>query len=209
LEDFLFWVLPVALIGARAWYVLFNLNYYLANPAKIIAVWEGGLAIHGAVFASIGVALIWTRIRKVNFLVFADVSTPPLILGQAIGRWANYVNQEAYGRPTDLPWAMFIDGAYRHPTFLYESLWNLLIFVGLYFYFRTKPIPGRVFALYFVGYSIGRFFIEGLRTDSLMLGSLRIAQVISLVMIAIGLTLFVMVKKWRKDEDNETVYPED
>ena len=209
LDDFLFWVLPAALIGARLWYVLFKLDYYLANPDKIIAVWEGGLAIHGAVFFSIIVALFWTRAKKIDFFVFADICAPALIMGQAIGRWANYVNQEAYGRPTDLPWAMFIDGAYRHPTFLYESLWNLIIFAGLYYYIRTKPTPGRVFALYFIGYSIGRFFIEGLRTDSLMLGPLRIAQVVSLALIALGIALFYLVRKYRKDEENEKVHPKD
>lgn len=199
-EDFLFWVLPAALIGARLWYVLFKLPFYIANPEKIIAVWEGGLAIHGAVLAAIAVALVWTRKKQVSFFGFADVAAPALILGQSIGRWANFVNQEAYGVPTDLPWAMYIAGAYRHPTFLYESIWNFLVFVALSLYLRQKPSPGRVFALYLVGYSVGRFFIEGLRTDSLMLGPFRIAQLLSLVFIAVGIILFVLVKKY-KDVD--------
>src|SRR5690554_4114878 len=196
-EDFLLWILPAALIGARLWYVLFNLDYYLANPDKIIAVWEGGLAIHGGIFAAVIVALIWTRVKKIDFFLFADIVSPALILGQAIGRWANYVNQEAYGTPTDLPWAMFIAGEYRHPTFLYESLWNLLIFLGLYYYVATRPRKGRVFALYMVGYSVGRFFIEGFRTDSLMLGSFRVAQVVSLVLIGVGILLYYLAG--RKD----------
>jgi len=176
-EDFLLWVLPAALIGARLWYVLFNLGYYLENPGKIIAVWEGGLAIHGGFFAAVIVALLWTRHKKIDFFRFADLAAPALILGQAIGRWANYVNQEAYGVPTDWPWAMYIAGEYRHPTFLYESLWNLAVFFALYYFVVTRPKAGKTFALYMVGYSIGRFFIEGLRTDSLMLGPLRVAQV--------------------------------
>ena len=201
LEDFLLWVLPFALIGARLWYVLFNLDYYTRYPGKILAVWEGGLAIHGAFFAAVIVTYFWTRARKINFLRFADIASPALILGQAIGRWANYVNQEAYGTPTDLPWAMLIDGEYRHPTFLYESLWNLAIFFALYYYVRTKPRQGKVFALYMVGYSVGRFFIEGLRTDSLMLGPLRVAQGVSLVLIVLGLLLFYFAERRRRKEE--------
>ncbi|MGI6364659.1 MAG: prolipoprotein diacylglyceryl transferase [Bacillota bacterium] len=192
LGDFLLWAMPAALIGARLWYVLFNLDYYLSHPGKIPAIWEGGLAIHGGFFAAVLVAYFWTRARKLDFFRFADIASPALILGQAIGRWANYVNQEAYGTPTDLPWAMFIAGQYRHPTFLYESLWNLLIFIGLYYYVLTRPKPGRVFALYMVGYSVGRFFIEGFRTDSLMLGPFRVAQLVSLVLIGVGLILFYL-----------------
>lgn len=202
-DDFLLWVLLPALVGARLWYVLFNLDYYLANPSKIIAVWEGGLAIHGAVLAAVVVTLLYTQRRKINFLRFADVVAPGLILGQAIGRWANFVNQEAYGTPTDLPWAMYIAGEYRHPTFLYESVWNFLLFIGLYYYLGNRPRSGKVFALYMVGYSIGRFFIEGLRTDSLMLGPLRVAQLVSLIMIAAGLVLFFLPDKRRKEETHE------
>lgn len=207
-EEFLVWALPAALVGARLWYVLFQLDYYLAHPGKIIAVWEGGLAIHGAIFAAIGVALLWTRAKKINFLRFADVAAPALVLGQAIGRWANFVNQEAYGSPTDLPWALFIAGEYRHPTFLYESVWNLLIFIGLYYFLKSKPEPGRVFALYLVGYSFGRFFIEGLRTDSLMLGSLRVGQVISVLMIAAGLVLFFIANKMKRKVQDGEINPE-
>jgi len=203
IEDFLFWVLPAALVGARLWYVLFKLDYFLANPNKIFAVWEGGLAIHGAILFSIVVALIWTKVKKIDFLRFADVIAPALVLGQAIGRWANYVNQEAYGPPTNMPWAMLIAGEYRHPAFLYESLWNLLIFGALYYYLSTRPFRGRVFALYLVGYSVGRFFIEGLRTDSLMWGSFRIAQIISVLMILAGLGMFYLAKNRKRKIDHE------
>lgn len=199
-EDFLIWVLPAALLGARLWYVLFNLSYYIAYPVKTIAIWEGGLAIHGGFFAAVIVAYFWARSRKIVFLRFADITAPALILGQAIGQWALFVNQEAYGTPTDLPWAMFIAGEHRHPTFLYESLWNLLIFFALYYYVITRPRPGRVFALYMVGYSVGRFFIEGFRADSLMWGSLRVAQLVSLVMIVTGLLLFYFVGKGERNE---------
>lgn len=150
--------------------------------------------------AAVVVALIWTKYKSINFMRFADVASPALILGQAIGRWANYVNQEAYGRPTEMPWGMLIAGEYRHPTFLYESIWNLLIFFCLYYYVHTIPRPGRVFGLYLIGYSVGRFFIEALRTDSLMLGPFRVAQIVSLVMIAVGITIFYLTSKVRKED---------
>jgi prolipoprotein diacylglyceryl transferase len=190
-DEFMLWVIPAAFIGARLWYVIFNLNYYSLYPGKIFAVWEGGLAIHGGIFAGVAVALIWTRVKKIKFLRFADVMSVALILGQAIGRWANYVNQEAYGKPTDLPWAMYIAGEYRHPTFLYESIWNLFLFFGLYHYLSQRSRSGKVFGLYLAGYSLGRFFIEALRTDSLMLGSFRVAQIVSIVMFVAGIIVYL------------------
>ena len=204
-DEFMLWVIPAAFIGARLWYVLFNLNYYSLYPAKIFAFREGGLAIHGGIFAGIIVAAIWTRVKKINFLRFADVTSIALILGQAIGRWANFVNQEAYGKPTNLPWAIYIAGEYRHPTFLYESIWNLLLFAGLYYYLRRRPKSGKVFGLYLAGYSFGRFFIEALRTDSLMLGEFRVAQIVSVLLFIVGLLLFYLgaVKKTRSAEVSE------
>ena len=121
-----------------------------------------------------------------------DLFAPSLILGQAIGRWGNFVNQEAYGRDTDLPWAMYIDGAYRHPTFLYESLWNIGVFLFLLWQRKNNRSlkEGDLFLLYVMGYSVGRFFIEGLRTDSLLLGSLRMAQLVSLTGLAAAAVWF-------------------
>jgi phosphatidylglycerol:prolipoprotein diacylglycerol transferase len=197
-DDFLFVALPLALVGSRLWYVVFNWQWFEADLRRIVSIWEGGLAIHGAVVVAIIIAWFFARTKKINFLRFVDICAAPLILGQAIGRWANYVNQEAYGPPTNLPWAMYIDGAYRHPTFLYESLWNLLVFFVLWRLLRKKPAPGKVFALYLVGYSIGRFFIEGLRTDSLMIGPFRTAQVTSLVFIAVGIGIYASAYYIRK-----------
>lgn len=191
-DEFLLWVIPAGFIGARLWYVIFNLNYYSLYPGKIFAVWEGGLAIHGGILAGMAVALIWTRVKKINFLRFADIASVALVLGQAIGRWANYVNQEAYGKPTSLPWAMYIAGEYRHPTFLYESIWNLFLFFGLYYYLSHRPQSGKVFGLYLAGYSLGRFFIEAMRTDSLMLGSFRVAQIVSVVLFVAGIVIFFL-----------------
>ena len=191
-DEFLLWAIPAAFIGARLWYVLFNLNYYSLYPVKIFAFREGGLAIHGGIFAGVLAAAVWTRVKKINFLRFADIASVGLILGQAIGRWANYINQESYGNPTSLPWAFYIAGEYRHPTFLYESLWNFLLFAGLYYLLGQRPQAGKVFGLYLAGYSFGRFFIEALRTDSLMLGGFRVAQIVSVLLFIIGLLIFFL-----------------
>ncbi|SES72846.1 prolipoprotein diacylglyceryl transferase [Anaerobranca gottschalkii] len=195
IDEFVLIVVPLAVIGARIYYVLFNLNYY-DSFAEMIAIWEGGLAIHGAILVSIITAIVFTRLKKISFWDFADMGAPCLILGQAIGRWGNYVNGEAYGVETNLPWAMYIAGAYRHPTFLYESLWNLLIFALLiYVYYKVKVNKGSVFALYLIGYSIGRLFIEGFRTDSLMFGPFRVAQIISIGFIIIGIVLYYLLNR--------------
>ncbi len=196
-EDLFFNVLlaaiPSAFIGARLYYVLFNLNYFIKYPAEIPAVWHGGLAIHGGLIGAFVASILMIRHYKMNFWPMADCAAPSLILGQAIGRWGNYFNQEAYGYAVDpqrVPWAMWIDGAYRHPTFLYESVWDLLVFIFL-LWFRRKPFvrDGEVLLSYFILYSLGRFIVEGFRTDSLMLGGLRMAQVVSLVLVAAGIIL--------------------
>ncbi len=185
---------PLGWIGARIYYVIFNWGYYSQNLSEIPKVWYGGLAIHGGLFAGILAGYLYTRRYRLDFWQIADVMAPSIILGQAIGRWGNFFNQEAYGYPTDLPWAMYIDGAYRHPTFLYESLWNLGVFAVLYWMFRRPVIrTGEVFLAYLVLYSVGRFWIEALRTDSLWVGPLRAAQVASLLLIFVALWL-----AWRR-----------
>lgn len=185
------------IIGARAYYVLFNWSYYKNYPREIVAIWHGGLAIHGGLIGAILVAVLYTKRKRLSFWKLADITAPSLILGQAIGRWGNFFNQEAYGYPTNLPWAMYIDGAYRHPTFLYEFIWDLLVFVFLLWFRRRKGIrEGETFLTYLIGYSLGRFFIEGLRTDSLMLGHLRVAQLVSI--IAIVLSIFIVYYRRKK-----------
>lgn len=182
---------PLGIICARAYYVVFSWDYYSLHPAEIIAVWHGGLAVHGSLLG--GMLGLWlvSRHKQQPFRLWADIIAPGLILAQAIGRWGNFFNQEAYGYETDVPWAMFIDGAYRHPTFLYESIWDVLgcaLLLGLWRGWKSRW-TGDVAAAYLIFYSLGRFVIEGFRTDSLMFGPLRMAQVISIVGVVVGLLL--------------------
>ncbi len=192
--------LPLAFVGARVYYVVFNWGYYSENLAEIPATWHGGLAIHGGLlFAFIGGYFMFKKYR-LSFWQGADIAAPSVVLGQAIGRWGNLINQEAYGYPVDpekIPWAMYIDGAYRHPTFLYESLWNVAVFAFLLWLRRKRGLKnGDVFLCYVLLYSVGRFMIEGLRTDSLMLTpSLRVAQVVSFLAVATATALLYLRHK--------------
>lgn len=187
LIDMLLFAVPAAIIGARAYYVIFTWDYYSKNPSQILNIRGGGLAIHGVIIAGALVAIIFAKVRKESFWNLADIVAPSLILGQAIGRWGNFANQEAHGGPTDLPWGIIVDGVKVHPTFLYESIWNLIVFALLLWYRRKKAtVEGEIFILYLMLYSVGRFFIEGMRTDSLMLGPFRVAQLISLTIITAG-----------------------
>lgn len=186
---------PLSWLGARIYYVIFNWDYYGTNLAEIPKIWHGGLAIHGGILTAILIGLWFSRHYRLNFWQLADICAPSLIMGQAIGRWGNFFNQEAYGYETDLPWAMYIDGAYRHPTFLYESLWNLGVFF-LLLWLRRQPVirRGEVFLVYLMAYSVGRFIVESFRTDSLMLGPLRAAQVMSVALfLSAGLLIL-----WRR-----------
>lgn len=203
ISDLALWLVLAAIPSARLYYVLFQWPEYAQNPGDILAIWKGGIAIHGAVLGGLCAALIFCRLQRISFWQIADLVAPSLILGQAIGRWGNFFNSEAFGRPTDLPWKLFIplerrppgyEGfEYFHPTFLYESLWDLMVcalLLGLFIWglrSHTKLKLGTLFLVYLVAYSSGRIWIEGLRTDSLMLGPLRIAQVISLIQITLGL----------------------
>lgn len=185
---------PAGLVCARLYYVAFNWPFYSAHPGEIPAVWHGGLAVHGSIIG--GALALWLMSRRqgVPFRLWADLIVPGLILAQAIGRWGNFFNQEAYGYETSLPWAMYIDGAYRHPTFLYESLWDAAGFLLLLALSLRPPqrlrATGDIAACYLIYYSLGRFFIEHFRTDSLMLGPLQAAQVISILWAMLGLLLF-------------------
>lgn len=202
--DLLLWAVPIAIISARIYYVAFEWDYYSQNLGDIPKIWNGGIAIHGALIGSVITAIIFTRHRNVSFWKVADIAAPSIILGQAIGRWGNFINQEAHGGevtrsfleglflPDFIVNQMYINGAYYHPTFLYESIWNLLGF-GLLIALRRVPLRrGEMFLTYVIWYSIGRYFIEGLRTDSLMLTeSLRMAQMISLVLIALAVVMII------------------
>lgn len=187
-----------ALLGSRLYYVLFNWSYYRENIAKAFALWEGGLAIHGGIAGGFIIGFVLLKLNRLPVGKFLDIVAPSMILGQAIGRWGNFFNQEAFGVPTELPWKLFIDPAHRpekyaqssyfHPTFLYESLWNFLVFATLFWVLRKRleRYQGTLFLSYLGLYSVGRFFTESLRTDSLMLGSLRAAQLVSVGLILLG-----------------------
>ncbi len=193
--DLALWVLPAAVVGARLYYVIFEFERYGGDVLRMINIREGGLAIHGGVIGGLLAGYFYCRHKKLNMWQLADLAMPSLILGQAIGRWGNFINGEAHGGPTDLPWGIMVDGVKVHPTFLYESIWNLLVFVLLLRLSRLKKFNGEIVCWYLILYSAGRFFIEGLRTDSLMLGPLRMAQVISLLFIALGTAIIVYKRK--------------
>jgi len=199
-----------ALVGARLYYVLFNLDYYTQFPRKIIAVWEGGLAIHGGIIGGILVGGGYAYLRKLPVREYLDIAAPGLVLGQAIGRWGNYFNEEAFGTPTTLPWKLYISPSHRpllyaqddffHPAFLYESIWDLAVFflLALVLRKRLRPAKGALFLAYIGLYSMGRFITEGLRTDPLMFGSIRVAQVVSLLSVAAALIAVpIMLRRTR------------
>ena len=190
--------IPSGLLGARIYYVIFNWSWYSNHLSEILNFRGGGMAIHGALIGGILAGFIYTKIKKINFFKMADTVMIGIPLGQAIGRWGNYINGEAHGGPTNLPWGIMVDGVKVHPTFLYESIWDLGIFIFLWFFRKKKKYEGQLAITYLILYSIGRFFIEGLRTDSLMIGPLRMAQVISLVTIIVCVILHKILSKKKK-----------
>lgn len=201
--DIALWVLPFGVIGARLWYVIFEWDSYGGDIMKMIDIRSGGLAIHGGVIAGLIVGYVISKIKKIRFFTISDVIMIFLPLAQAIGRWGNFINNEAHGGPTDLPWAVIIDGQKYHPTFLYESVGNIIIFIGLWYFFRNKQKRfGQTTALYMIFYSILRYFVEGFRTDSLWVGQFRTAQLVSIVLIVIGIVLFfIQSGKSRNQEE--------
>ena len=188
--DVCLWMLPIGVIGARVYYVLFNLDMY-HSFAEAVNIRNGGLAIHGGlIFGAVTVYLI-CRHKKVSTLNMLDLFIPNVALAQAIGRWGNWFNGEAHGGPTDLPWGIIVDGVKVHPTFLYESLWCLFLFIFLTWWDRNRrKAYGQTFALYLILYSAERFCVEALRTDSLMIGPFKQAQVISICAIIAGILLY-------------------
>lgn len=208
------------IIGARLYYVVFNYPYYLQHPLEILEIWNGGLAIHGGIIFGLTSISIYCKKHTINTLRMLDIIVVGLIIGQAIGRWGNFFNSEAYGAITSLEKlqsqgipqfiidGMYIMGDYRQPTFFYES-------VGCVFGFLTMLIirwgkylkRGNLTAFYLVWYGVLRFFIEGLRTDSLMIGPIKMAQVVSIIFIIIGITIFVI--NLRRNKDDEYLYRKD
>lgn len=208
-EDFIidtaFWTLPIGIIGARLYYVVFELEYYLNHPLQIFAIWEGGIAIYGGIIAGFLTFYYRSQKDKVPLLLLTDVVVPYLLLAQAIGRWGNFINQEAHGvevsrqfleklmLPEFIIEQMNIAGTYYHPTFLYESLWSLIGVIVILLIRNRKHLllRGESTALYLIWYGFGRFFIEGMRTDSLYIGSLRVSQIVSILIILFGVALIV------------------
>ena len=207
-EDFIinlfFYTIPIAIIGARLYYVVFNWELYAANPIDAFKVWEGGLAIHGGILFGLAFVIFYTKKHKYNIIKMMDMASVALIVGQIIGRWGNFFNQEAHGPATSLETlkslhlpnfiieGMNINGIYYHPTFLYESFWNLIGLIIMLIIRRRKNVKiGQISGFYMIWYGIGRYFIESLRTDSLMFGDFKVAQLVSILLILIGL-IFVL-----------------
>lgn len=187
--------IPAAIIGARFWYVAFNWDMYQGDIMKILNIRQGGLAFHGGLIFAVITAVLLCRKWSVNPWNLTDLAMPAVALGQAIGRWGNYINQEAYGVATDLPWAIEVNGEMVHPTFLYESIWCLLLFVLLIKISPDRKFAGQITLLYGILYSLERFFVEGLRTDSLYFMGFRTAQLVSLAAIIVCSAIYYTKKK--------------
>jgi len=210
---------PVAIVFARLFYVVFTWELFKDNLIDIVNTRKGGLAIYGGIIGALIVAYFYSKNKKVGFFSLMDFAAPYIIMAQGIGRWGNFINQEAFGYATSLPWRMnsaivnaellaanrsidlSVFGA--HPTFLYESLWNFAVFFFLIWFRKRKKLDGEVFFLYMLLYGAGRFFIEGLRTDSLMLGTFRISQLLAAVFVVASTILIIYRRKMIKKYDDQ------
>lgn len=195
ITDLVIFMIPIGVIFARLYYCIFNWEYYSANPLDIIKIWNGGLAIYGGVIGGILTGFIFCKIKKLQFLDMADFCIPYVAMCQSIGRWGNFVNAEAHGSPTDSFLKMGINDFkdYYHPTFFYESICTFIIFIILSKVEKNKKFKGQAFYLYFIMYGIARFFIEGLRTDSLYLWNtnIRVSQALSLILAVASLIIYL------------------
>ncbi|MBE6542350.1 MAG: prolipoprotein diacylglyceryl transferase [Ruminococcaceae bacterium] len=227
LIDLALCVIICGVIGARAYYVIFTwdeYDYLVTNKSffvnvyktiyNCIAVWEGGLAIYGGIIAGLVSSYVFARIKKIKFLKIFDILAACVLIGQIIGRWGNFINVEAYGAETTLPWRMGIlygaDGVwymeqYVHPTFLYESMWNLIGLIIILSIYKKKKTDGQIFCCYLIWYGFGRMLIEGLRTDSLMIGSLRVSQLVGAASLLVGVVLMIVFLKKAKISKAEDV----
>lgn len=204
ISDLIFYTLIIGILGARVYYCVFNLDYYLANPSEILKIYNGGLAIHGGVIVGLIFVYFYTKKKNVSFIKILDIVAPAVIIAQSFGRWGNFFNQEAHGGittyqnlknmhiPEFIINGMHIEGKYYYPTFFFESIWCLIGFIILMIARRNKNLrKGFQIGFYFIWYGIGRFFIEAFRTDSLMFLGLKIAQIVSLIGILIGIIIIV------------------
>ena len=203
--DFILIAFPLAIVGARLYYVVFEWGYYSQHLGEIFAIWNGGIAIYGGLLTGALVLYLFSRRRLIEPIDFLDIAAPSVMIAQSIGRWGNFFNQEAYGAavkslnylPSFIRDQMYIDGSYRQPTFLYESIWNLLGFL-LILILRRKPQflrQGEVTAFYLIWYGFGRMIIEGMRTDSLMFAGLRVSQWLSMILILVGLAIIIYQRR--------------
>ena len=209
--DYILFAVPAGIVCARLYYVLFNLSEYHSFK-EVIAIWEGGIAIYGGIIGGFVAMLCVAKFKKMNFLAVIDCFAPGVMIGQILGRWGNFFNAEAYGSLSHISFPfigdiatpvfennyflrMVIDNEAVHPTFLYESVWNLLGLLLIHFYFKNKKFNGEIALIYASWYGFGRFFIEGLRTDSLTQGSFRVSQVLAFVCFAVGVTLIIIGRK--------------
>ncbi len=198
--------LPSAIVCARLYYVVFEWQQYKGNLWDVFKIWEGGLAIYGGVIGAFLSAFLYCRMKKIDFLKLADLGGFGFLIGQAVGRWGNFVNAEAYGAQTALPWRMeLVDlGVCVHPTFLYESLWNVCVFLILLWYRKKQKFDGEIFLMYLTGYGLGRMWIEGLRTDSLYLfGAVRVSQLLAAVCVLVGVFLIICGRKRASKQASE------
>ena len=217
--DMMIWQIPLCIIGARLYYVIFYLDLFRnadgsLNPGRMIAIWDGGLAIYGAIITAYLVLHIFCRKKKISFGAFADLGAMGLLIGQAVGRWGNFVNREAFGGETTLPWRMRVwvtasEYIEVHPTFLYESLWNL-IGLGLIVFViaKRRSFDGETACFYFIWYGLGRAWIEGLRTDTLKLFGwelfgqpIRVSQLLSVALAAAALGVLIVNKRRRRGRE--------
>lgn len=205
LSDILIYALPVSVIFARTYYVVFSWESYRDNFIDVFKIWEGGIAIYGAVIGAVLTGFIYCRAKKLSTLKLFDICSLGLMIGQAVGRWGNFVNAEAFGGYCPYIWGMSINGGSPvHPTFLYESLWNLAGFVILSVLHKKRPFYGFTFFSYLSWYGTGRFFIEGLRSDSLYLGNMRVSQLVAVLCVAVGVCAlsFLSEKHINKKQEN-------
>ena len=210
--DMLICAVPLAIIGARAYYCLFSWNLYKDDPIRVLYIWEGGLAIYGGVIGAVIGLFLYTKVKKVKTSALLDVGGLGLLIGQSIGRWGNFMNREAFGAQTDSFLRMGLTDAngatiYVHPTFLYESVWNAIGLLLLHFYSKRRKFDGQIFLMYLGWYGLGRMFIEGLRTDSLYVGSsnLRVSQLLAGICF-LAVVIFLVYDKIFREHDPRDLY---
>ena len=212
MSDLICYLIPISIIGARIYYVIFNFSVFKNDLLSIFKIWEGGLAIYGAVISGIIFIYFYSKKKNKDFLLTLDVIAPYLVLGQAIGRWGNFINKEAHGKmvtlalleklklPKFIIEGMYINGNYYLPTFLFESVFCFIIFLILIIVRKKNKFKdnGLLVSLYFILYGISRFFVEGMRTDSLYIGTFRVSQIVSIILIIIGiLSIIIRRKQWK------------